>query len=166
MIKKVKRGSIVFIMALTILIFMVLITFFSIIVFKHNVNLVLHNLKNDLYLISRNSVFSIERNLMAEDVELIDYMELRSYIVDEIRHVWGLNANLRNGKGIIKNAKIEEMTILEEGDIDSLNNKKAECLTVHLVVGIKVKPIIFNKIFDDIFYFKIHEDLKLNKLQS
>ena len=166
MIKNKNRGSIVFIVVLVILLLMVLFTFFTAFVFKHNVNLVLHNLKNDLFLISRNSIFSIEKDMMAEDVDLINYVDLKEYIKDEIRFAWGLDRNLKNGKGVIKSAKIEDLEILEVGDKDKTNNKTVNCLTVHLILGVKVKPIILEKAFDDIFYFKFHEDLKLDKLDA
>ena len=166
MIRRKNRGSIVFILALVILLFMVLVTFFTAIIFKNNVNLVLHNLKNDLYLISRNSIFSIEKDMMGEDIDLINYVDLKDYISSEIRTAWGLDRNLKNGTGIIKSAKIEKLTILEAGDTDPINNKQVKCLTVHLMLGVKVKPIILEKAFDDIFYFKFHEDIKLDKLDA
>jgi len=165
-LKDLKRGSMFFIVGVVVFLMIVLFTFFAIIVFKNNVNLVLHGLKNDLFLISRNSIFSIEKNLMADDIERIDEDDLKHYISNEISEVWNLDYRLSNGRGIIKSADILELEVLEEGDNDSVSGKEAKCFTVHLVVGVKVKPIILNQIFDDIFYFKLHEDLKLNKLES
>jgi len=164
-VKRLEKGSMVFTVSVVVLLMMVLFTFFAIIVFKNNVNLVLHNLKNDLYLISKNSVFSIERNVMGEDVEEIDEYELKYYISQEIREAWNLNWGLNNGTGIIKSADILDLQVLNDGDKDDISGKRADCLTVHMVVGVKVKPIILNSIFEDIFYFKLHEDLKLNKLE-
>lgn len=164
--KCAKKGSMVFTVGFVVLLIIVLFTFFAVIVFKNNVNLVLHNLKNDLYLISRNSIFSIQRNVMGEDVEEINEYELKYYISNEIREVWNLNYALKNGSGIIQSADILELEVLNSGDIDSVSGKRVDCFLVHVVIGVKVKPIIFNSLFEDIFYFKLHEDLKLNKLEA
>jgi len=165
-IKRLNKGSTAFTVAIVVLLIMILFTFFAVIVFKNNVNLVLHNLKNDLYLISRNSIFSIEKNVMGEDVNEIDEYDLKYYISNEIREAWNLGYGLQDGTGIIKSTDILELEVLDVGDEDAINGKKVTCLTVHMVVGVKVKPIILNKIFDDIFYFKLHEDLKLDKLET
>ena len=165
-IKRLNKGSMIFTVIFAVFLIMILFTFFTVIVFKNNVNLVLHNLKNDLYLISKNSVFSIERNIMGEDIEEIDEYELEYYISNEIRQAWNLNYSLKNGKGIIKSADILELEVLNAGDKDPVSGKMMDSFSVHIVVGVKVKPIILISMFEDIFYFKLHEDLKLNKLEA
>jgi len=66
---------------------------------------------------------------------------------------------------IIESADILDLEVLDVDDEDKISGKKVDCLTVHMIIGVKVKPIILNYIFDDIFYFKLHEDLKLDKLE-
>ena len=165
-IKRLNKGSTLFTILLVILLTMVLFTFFAIIVFKNSVNLTLHNLKNDLYLIGKNSLFSLERYVMGEDIEEIDEDYLKHYVKEEIKFVWDVDYKLDNGSGVIKSVDILELEALNEDEKDPVSGKKVDCLTVHLVLGVKVKPIIFNQLIEDKSYFKLHEDFKVKKLET
>ena len=61
------------------------------------------------------------------------------------------------------NNRIEYKTILELiRQEDNFNNQKCDDNTIHTVITVKIKPIILKKELENIFTFKIHEDVNLN----
>ena len=67
------------------------------------------------------------------------------------------------GNGIVQDAKIIEVKLLRRGDNDDIKNKKVEVTTIHILVAVKIKPIIFSSIFAEKFVFNLHEDIRIDK---
>lgn len=161
---KKEKGSIIFpvgVMVFLILIFMFL---FFIIVSKSTVNMVLHEIRSDLYLINQNAIFAIQKDLMGEDISCLYEEELKTLITNGMKQSWGLDGRLQNGQGIIKGAEIKSIVVLEEGDVDPVDKKMSDSLMVHTVIKAKVKPVIFESLLKDKSEFEFHTDLQIKKI--
>lgn len=159
-----EKGSSIFTVSVFVSLLLCFMVFFSIVVSKNTINLIIHEAKSDLYLINRNAIFAIQRDLMGEDIESLDEEELEILIKEGMKSSWGLNNRLSNGDGIIKSAQIVEVDVLEEGDWDSITKKEVSNLIVHTVVKIKIVPIIFASILKESYEFNLHEDFKIEKM--
>lgn len=163
-ILKEGKGSITFpvgIMVFLILIFMFL---FFIIVSKSTVNMVLHEIRSDLYLINQNAIFAIQKDLMGEDISCLYEGELETLIADGMKKSWGLDSRLKNGKRLIKEAEIKNVLVLEEGDLDPVDKELRDSLMLHTVIKVKVKPVIFESLLKDKSEFEFHTDLQIKKI--
>ena len=161
---KQENGSITFsvgIMVFLLLIFMVL---FFIIVSKSTMNMVLHEIRSDLYLINRNAIFAIQKDLMGEDINYLYNDELRALIKDGIIASWNLDNKLKNGQGLIAEANIGQVLVIEEGEIDFVKKELSEELKVHTVIKVKVKPVIFQSLLKDKNEFEFHTDIPIRKI--
>jgi hypothetical protein len=81
-----------------------------------------------------------------------------------MKQSWGLDGRLQNGQGLIKGAEIKSILILEEGDIDPVDKKSSDSLTVHTVIKVKVKPVIFESLLKNRSEFEFHTDLQIKKI--
>lgn len=158
-----EKGEATFIVLVTTALILIFILFIAMVAFLNNVNLVVHNLKNDLFLIGRNTLFSINRNLLGEDIESFYEVDFERLISEGIRNSWKLDNNLKSTEGIIKEAQIIEIKLLKKGDLDRIKKKIVTVPTIHIAVLVKIKPIIFSNILEDKFNFKLHEDIKIEK---
>ena len=164
-ILKKEKGSILFpvgVMVFLILIFMFL---FFIVVSKSAVNMVLHEIRSDLYLINQNAIFAIQKDLMGEDISCLYEGELETLIANGMENSWGLDSRLKNGRGLIEEAKIKSILVLEEGDLDPVNKELSDSLMVHTVIKVKVKPVIFESLIKDKSEFEFHTDLQIKKIE-
>lgn len=164
-ILKNERGSIIFpvgVMVFLILIFMFL---FFIVISKSTFNMVLHEIRSDLYLINRNSIFAIQKDLMGEDISCFYEEELEELIAEGIYTSWELDGRLKNGKGLIKEAKIKDVTVLEEGEVDPVDKKVGDVLMVHTVINVKINPVIFESLLKDKGEFEFHTDVQIKKIE-
>lgn len=164
-ILKSEKGIISFpvgIMISLILIFMIL---FFIIVSKSTINMVIHEIRGDLYLINQNAIFAIQKDLMGEDFSCLYENELEELIAEGVKKSWGLNDKLKNGKGLIEEAKIKNILVLEEGEQDPIDKEIKDELTVHTAIKVKIKPVIFRSLIQDKSEFEFHTDLSINKIK-
>ena len=83
-------------------------------------------------------------------------------ISEAIKVSWKLDDSLK-GTGLISEVKIIEVGLMKNGEVDEIKNKIVEVPTVHILVEVKVKPIILNSFFEDKFRFKLHEDVRIEK---
>ena len=157
-----EKGEATFIVLVTTALILIFILFLVMVVFLNNVNLIVHNLKNDLFLIGRNILFAIDRDMLGEDVESFYEIDFERLIEEGIKESWKLDDNLK-GAGIVKEAKIIEVGLLKKGEKDEMNNKLVKVPTVHITVSVKIKPIIFSSIFEDRFIFNLHQDIRIEK---
>ena len=157
-----EKGEATFIVLVTTALILIFILFLSIVVFLNNVNLTVHNLKNDLFLIGRNTLFSLDRNMLGEDIESFYEVDFEKLITEGIRASWKLDDNLM-GTGIVQEAKILKVSLLRRGEYDEIKNKTVEIPTIHIAVKVKIRPIIFTNLFENKFYFKLHEDIRIEK---
>lgn len=159
-----EEGNITFSVSIFVTLLLVIMVLFAIIISKSTVNLLLHEARSDLYLINRNAIFAIQRDLMGEDISSLYEEELEELIEDGMKNAWRLDKKLKNGDGVIKSAKLGEVTVLAEGEEDKVTDEVVDDLTVHTVVKIEFVPIIFNKLLKDTYEFNLHGDIKIKKM--
>lgn len=162
---KNERGSITFPVGVMFFLMLIFMFLFFIVVSKSTMNMVLHEIRSDLYLINRNAIFAIQKDLMGEDLSYLYEGELEELISDGIKTSWELNGRLKNGQGLIEEAKIENIVVIEEGDLDPVDKEISEELMVHTVIRVKVKPVIFRSLLEDKSEFEFHTDLQIDKIE-
>ena len=162
---KKEKGSIVFPVGVMVFLLLIFMFLFFIVVSKSTFNMVLHEIRSDLYLINQNAIFAIQKDLMGEDISCLYEAELEDLIAEGIKTSWELNGRLKNGQGLIKEAKIKSVIVLEEGDLDPTDKEISEELMVHTVIKVKVKPVIFQSSLEDKSEFEFHTDLKIDKIE-
>lgn len=158
-----EKGEATFIVLVTTALILLFILFLAMVVFINNVNLIVHNLKNDLFLIGRNTLFSIDRNMLGEDIESFYELDFERLILEGMQESWKLDDTLKGMGGIIEEAQIIEVELLKRGELDNIKNRIVEVPTVHIAVTVKLKPIIFSNLFENKFNFKLHEDIRIEK---
>lgn len=163
-ILKREKGSIIFPVGVMVFLILIFMFIFFIVVSKSTVNMVLHEIRSDLYLINQNAIFAIQKDLMGEDISCLYEDELEDLISDGIKNAWDLNNSLKNGQGLIKEAKIKNVFVLEEGDLDPVDKELKDSLTVHTVINVKIKPVIFESLLKDKSEFEFHTDLRIDKI--
>lgn len=159
-----ENGSIIFPVGVMVFLLLIFIFLFFIIISKSMVNMVLHEIRSDLYLINRNAIFAIQKDLMGEDISCLYEEDLTELIEEGMIVSWGLDNKLKNGKGLIEQAKIKDILVLEEGDFDPVKKLLNEELTVHTVIKVKVKPVIFKSMLENKCEFEFHTDLSIDKI--
>ena len=158
-----EKGDATFIVLVTTGLILIFILFIAMVVFLNNVNLLVHNLKNDLFLIGRNTLFAIDRDLLGEDIESFYEVDFERLISEGMQESWKLDNGLIGKGRIVEEAQIIEVKLLKKGEFDEIDSKIVDVPTVHIAVMVKIKPIIFSSILADKFIFKLHEDIRLDK---
>lgn len=162
---KKERGSIIFPVGIMVFLLLIFMFLFFVVVSKSTFNMVLHEIRSDLYLISRNAIFAIQKDLMGEDISCLYEGEIEDLIYEGIRTSWELDGRLKNGQGLIKEAKIKNVLVLGDGDLDPVDKEISEELMVHTVIKVKVKPVIFKSLLEDKSEFEFHTDLQIDKIE-
>lgn len=162
---KSQKGSITLPVGIMIFLVLIFMMIFFVIVSKSAVNMVLHEIRSDLYLITKNAVFAIQRDLMGEDISCLYEDELEELIKNGIINSWNLDDRLKSGKGLIQQAKICEVLVIEAGEQDEVTGKIVDELTVHTVIKVKIKLLIFRSLLEDKSEFEFHTDLRINKIK-
>lgn len=160
-----EKGNIIFSVSIFGSILLVFFILFAIIISKSNFNLLIHEARSDIYLIARNAVFALEREMMGEDIEEADYDRLLDLVEQGMKETWDLDGRLKNGRGLIKQAKIEELMFLETYDTDPVTYKVTPTFSLHIVVKLSFKPIILTSVIEDKYEIFIHEDIRMEKMQ-
>jgi len=158
-----ENGDATFIVLITTALILIFILFLAMIVFLNNVNLIVHNLKNDLFLIGRNTLFAIDRDMMGEDIESFYEVDFEKLVKEGMCKAWNLDDNLKGDGGIVKEANLSEVKLLKRGEVDIIKNKAVKVPTIHILVKVKITPIIFTSVFKDKFIFNLHEDVRIEK---
>ena len=139
---------------------------FIIAIFMSNVNGIIYGVKTDMYTINKSAVVSVNKNQANVDKFTYSQNEYKKYFEEVLRKNYKLNENLENKNGLIEKIKIEEYKIYKKGEKDNFTKEKCDDVTIHTVVTIKIKPIILSQMLEDIFTFKIHEDVNLNMVKT
>ena len=77
---------------------------------------------------------------------------------------WDLDSKLKNGKSLIEEAKIKEVFVLEEGEVDWIAGDIKDNLVVHTVINVKIKPVIFKGLLEEKCKFDFHHDINIEKI--
>lgn len=164
--KNIKRenGNVVIIAMIFVGIFMVVLLFVSA-VFMSNVNSILHSVKTDMYTINKSAIMAVNKNKANVDKFEYDEREYKRYFSQMLKKNYDLNDNFENNDNLIRKLEIKEYVILEKERKDGYTNERCEDTTLHTVVKVKIKPVIMQHVFENIFTYTIHEDVNLNMVK-
>ena len=161
---KNQKGNILTISMIFIAI-IISIFIFIIALFMSNVNSIIYGVKTDMYTINKSATISVNKNQANIDNFTYNKSEYKKYFIESLRKNYSLSENLENKTGLIKKIEIEEYEIYKIGQKDNYTKERCENQTIHTVLKVKIKPIILERLFEDIFTFKIHEDVNLNMVK-
>ena len=159
-----KRGN-VFIFSIFFIAIILVILLFTLIIFISQTNSLLYNIKLDMYSINKSAILSVNKGITSRKDFSYDEKEFRIYFEKMIKANYGLNDEFRNENGLIKEVDIKEYKIYTKGKKDAYTKEYLRNTTIHSVITVKVEPIIFKKLLENIFVFDIHEDVVLNELK-
>lgn len=156
-----KKGNILIISVIFIAICIAIILLIATIFMGH-VNSILYNMKLEMYSINRAAIISVNKDKTSIDDFSYSEKAFREYFENAIKNSYELNDEYENEEKLINYIKILEYDIYEKGKKDIYTKEKCDGRTIHTVIEVKIKPIIMKSFFEDIFVFKIHEDVNLN----
>lgn len=152
--------SMIFI-AIIIAIFM-----FIMAMFMSNVNGIIYGVKIDMYTINKSAIIAVNKNQANIDNFTYNKNEYKKFFKESLIKNYNLNEELENRNGLIKKIIINEYEIYKKGQKDNFTQKICDNITIHTTITVKIKPIILEKVFQNIFTFKIHEDVNLNMAKT
>ena len=158
-----KKGNILIIAVIFIAICIVIILFIAT-VFMSHVNSILYNLKLEMYSINKSAIIAVNKTQTSIDDFSYNEKSYRDYFEKAIKMSYDLNDDFKNPDKLISDLKIIEYTIYEDGAKDSITKERCKNRIIHTVLEVKIKPIIMNDFFENIFTFEIHEDVNLNMM--
>jgi len=159
-----KRGN-VFIFSIFLIAIILVILLFTLIIFISQTNSLLYNIKLDMYSINKSAILSVNKGITSREEFSYDEKEFRKYFEKMIKINYGLNDDLENESGLVNRVDIKEYKIYDKGKKDLYTNESLDNIIIHSVITVKIKPIIFEKLLENIFVFDIHEDVILNELK-
>lgn len=138
------------------------ILIFAVVIFMSHVNNTLYNVKLDMYSIARSGIISVNKNQANVGNFKYDTKTYKKEFEKSLKENYKLNEEFENEEKLISKIKIVEYKIYKKGEKDNFTKSRADDRTLHIVLEVKLRPIIFRKLLEKIFIFKIHEDVNLN----
>lgn len=138
------------------------ILIFAVVIFMSHVNNTLYNVKLDMYSIARSGIISVNKNQANVGNFKYDTKTYKKEFEKSLKENYKLNEEFENEEKLISKIKIVEYKIYKKGEKDNFTKSRADDRTLHIVLEVKLRPIIFRKPLEKIFIFKIHEDVNLN----
>ena len=138
------------------------ILIFAVVIFMSHVNNTLYNVKLDMYSIARSGIISVNKNQANVGNFNYDTKTYKKEFEKSLKENYKLNEEFENEEKLISKIKIVEYKIYKKGEKDNFTKSRADDRTLHIVLEVKLRPIIFRKLLEKIFIFKIHEDVNLN----
>lgn len=154
-------GNIITIAAIFVAMILVILIFTAAIFMSH-INNTLYNFKLDMYSISRSGVLAVNKNKTSIGNFSYDTKSYKKYFEEGLKKNYDLDKNLSNEDRLISKIEIKEYKIYNKGEKDKFTKKRCEDRTLHIVLDVQIKPIIFRKYLEKILTFEIHEDVNLN----
>ena len=156
-----ERGN-TFIIATIFMAIILTILIFAVVIFMSHVNNTLYNVKLDMYSIARSGIISVNKNQANVGNFKYDTKTYKKEFEKSLKENYKLNEEFENEEKLISKIKIVEYKIYKKGEKDNFTKSRADDRTLHIVLEVKLRPIIFRKLLEKIFIFKIHEDVNLN----
>ncbi len=145
--------------AIVIIIFM-----FTLAIFMSHINNVLYNFKIDMYSLNRSAIIAINKYETSIDNFSYNKNAYKNEFIKGLKSNYELNENLENEDKLISKVEIIDYEIYEDNRKDEYTGKRCDGRVIHTVMNIKIKPIIFKNLLENIFVFTIHEDVSLNSM--
>jgi len=150
------KGNIYAALLISMVIIFVFLMFFGMIAYKTIILGELHTIKNDLYLINRNVLQSLQRDVMGEDINEFYEQEVKVKIEEEIKRQWNADVSLVTEKGFIRKIDVESAKIISNG----------QKMYIESVLNIQLRPIIFQDVLKDKLIFIAKEVVKVEKMKG
>ena len=156
-----ERGNMLIIATIFMAIILTILIF-AVVIFMSHVNNTLYNVKLDMYSIARSGIISVNKHQANVGNFKYDTKTYKKEFEKSLKENYKLNEDFENEEKLISKIKIVEYKIYKKGEKDNFTKSRADDRTLHIVLEVKLKPIIFKKLLEKIFIFKIHEDVNLN----
>ena len=155
-----------FIIGIVIVALIIIVLFFVCAVFVGETNSILYNIKLDMYSINKSAIISVNKGVTSRQRGIsYDKSEYLAYFKEMIKKNYNLDDNLSNSNGLIQKVDIIDYEIYKRGKRDKYTDQKLQDTTIHSVIKVRIKPILFENILKEKFVFDIHEDVTLNKVE-
>lgn len=133
-----------------------LFTFFGVAVFETVITGEFHTIKNDLFLINRNVLVELQRDIMGEDKNAFYEENVEKRLAEEIKRQWKLDVSSVTEYGFIRKIDIESAKIIKEKDK----------MYIESVFNIQLRPVVFVEALKDKLVFKTKEVVKVEKMKG
>lgn len=151
---KKNRGDASILLIILTTAFAAVIMFFSATAMLLNhINSIMYTIKVDMFLINRSAIMALDRNSGQRGVDSINTEAYYKYFRKALQDNYGLDENLQGGNKLI-----------EKIDINKYKYETISEPVIKTEIGVKVRPIVFRQALQDIFYFKISQDVLVRKI--
>ena len=140
------------------------ILLFAIAVFVSHLNSLLYTIKVDMFVINRSAILALNRDAEKSNIDSIDRTAYYNYFKKVLQYNYSLDSDLTSGNKFIEKIDILQYEYYTNNVVDNVSGKSITEPTIHTEIGVKITPIVFRDIFADLFYIKIHQDVKVNQL--
>lgn len=114
-----------------------------------------HEIKNDLYLINRNVLMALSRDIMGEDINAFYEDNVKELIAEEIKRLWNIDVSCDLGQGRFIRVDINSAKIINEDDKMYIESE----------LNIKLRPVILGAVLKDSLNFTTMEKVKVEKMR-
>lgn len=139
---------------------------FAVAVFMSHVNSILYTVKVDMFLINRSAILALNRDIEKREISSISRDDYYNYFKKVLEYNYNLDDNLKSGNRLIEQIDILQYEYFTTTTVDNVTGKTISEPTIHAEIGVKVRPIVFKNALADIFYFRIHQDVKVDRIQK
>ena len=152
-----------FIISIIFIAIIIIILFFVCTVFIGETNSILYNIKLDMYSINKSAIISVNKGITSRSKSIsYNKNEYLNYFKEMVKENYNLDDNLSNTNGIVQKVEIIDYEIYKNGKKDKYTNKYVDGTTIHSVIKVRIKPVLFENLLKDKFVFDIHEDVSMN----
>ena len=141
---------------------LLIILLFTMAIFMSHVNSVLYGLKLDMYSIARSGIISVNKNKANTGNFSYDTKAFKKEFEQQLKETYELDDNFTNNEKLISKITIKEYKIYNKGNKDSYTKERCTDRVLHIVLEVKIRPIILREFLERLFIFQIHEDVDLN----
>lgn len=150
------KGSVYAGLLIFFVILVIFLLFFGVTAYKTIIMGELHTIKNDLYMINRNVLLALQRDVMGEDINSFYEQDVSSRIKEEIKRLWNVDVSCVTERGFIKRVDVESAKIIND----------ANRIYIESILDIQLRPVIFESILKDKLIFKSKEIVKVEKMKG
>ncbi len=137
---------------------------FSIAVLVSHINAIMYTVKVDMFAINRAAVIALNKEVEKGNVSSVDRDDYYIYFKKVLQYNYKLDENLEAGSRLIEKIDILQYEYYTDSTEDDVTGKPIDEPTIHAQIGVRVKPIVFRSIFSELFYFRIHQDVKVSRI--
>jgi len=153
-----------FLIAIIFIVTIIVIFMFVAVIFVCEMNSILYNIKLDMYSINKTAIISVDKGITSRESFSYDLNEYKNQFLKLIKKNYKLDDSFRNSNGVVEEIQLIQYEIIKPRKKDPCTKRKLDDMTIHSVVRVKIKPIFFEELLDQICTFEIHEDVVLNQL--